>query len=61
MINEQPSVVSTTEQYIWFDETNDDYYFSDETELLVGPYETMVEALDALEEYAKWLNGDSSK
>lgn len=60
-MDESIVITPTGEEDIWFDEGNDDYYFSDETEQLHGPYETMVEALDALDKYGEWLNGNSAK
>jgi hypothetical protein len=34
------------------------WYFSDETEGLLGPFDTLEEAKQELEEYAEWLYMD---
>ena len=51
------------EGYIYVEEVGDreypmGWYFSDETEGLLGPFDTLEEAKQELEEYAEWLYMD---
>jgi len=54
------------EEYIYYfaeneiDEfvTKSGWYFSDETEQLQGPFETIEEVKKNLNDYAKWLKGE---
>jgi hypothetical protein len=59
--------MKNTDKYIWkidagdecadTDVTGPGWYFADETERLNGPYSSRQLAKDALNAYAKWLNG----
>lgn len=59
--------MENTDKYIWRIDEGDDvepdklppgWYFQNEVEQLEGPYSSRQEALDALEGYSKWLNGE---
>lgn len=48
-------------KYIFYVPSEDKFYFSDETEQLIGPYESSMAAEVALNKYVAYLNGDSNE